>query len=839
MIFASLDTVRHRSGSPRNSLPILWLFPACLFVVSLRGASIPSASGLAQRPEVSNFIAQNGATELIADGGFEESPNARWTQTSTAFGTPVTPVTCGSGLGSGPHGGSRIAWFGGNSVDAEDASLEQSVTIPPGVGPLTFWYATPQCENSASFLNASIDGSVVFQIDCSQANPEYRQASIDVSSWANGSAHVLKFHSHAEAVASDSYLSEFAVSNYFLDDVSLPVGSIRIDDVTKAEGNSATTAFLFPISVAPPPAQDVLVDWATAPGTADGSDFVSTSGTVRLTAAAPVSFAAVNVIGDTLKESAHETFFVHLSNPRNAMIARGEAVGTIVDDDTSAADLSISMPAALNGPADTPTPLLITVHNSGPDAATSPAVTAVLSPGLVLLSATASQGSCSASPPVTCNLGPLSSGANATVLLSVSGDEAGVLTTTAMVTNEEADPTTPNSATSTVTISGATADLSVSLPATLTGLQGEWIPFDVTVHNSGPDIASSPVMTDVLPAALTLDLVTPSQGSCSGPSTVVCTLGPLDMAASATIHFRVSGSQPGTVSHTATLTNRDSDPTTPNVATSNVTIVTVQRFDVAANASTLSGVPFDVSVQAIDSLGHVATGYTGTVEITSSDPAASLPAPEVLIQGAGRFLATLRTVGTHAVTATDQAGSIAGSTSVSVPAITSYGGDAPTGTGFITASFTGGGPRCSFATARFLPLAGDPSSPPLNSVPAGLVFPHGLFDFKLTGCTPGSTITMAISYPDALAQNATYWKYGPLPGPIAAKWYELPAARSGNLFTFSITDGQAGDDDLTPDGTIIDQGGPAIPVGIPTLSATGWILLVLALVLGAVFALRR
>jgi hypothetical protein len=98
---------------------------------------------------------------------------------------------------------------------------------------------------------------------------------------------------------------------------------------------------------------------------------------------------------------------------------------------------------------------------------------------------------------------------------------------------------------------------------------------------------------------------------------------------------------------------------------------------------------------------------------------------------------------------------------------------------------------------------------------------------------------MAISYPDALAQNATYWKYGPLPGPTAAKWYELPAARSGNLFTFSITDGQAGDDDLTPDGTIIDQGGPAIPGGIPTLSATGLTLLVLALVLGAMFALRR
>lgn len=522
------------------------------------------------------------------------------------------------------------------------------------------------------------------------------------------------------------------------------------------------------------------------------------------------------------------------------MITRGEATGTIVDDDTTAADLSVSMPAAVSGPADTPIPLQIRVHNSGPDAATNPVVTAVRSPGLVLLSATASQGSCSGPSPVTCNLGTLAGGANATVLLSLSGDEAGVLTTTATVTNEEADPTTPNSATSTVTISAASADLSVSMPATVTGLPGEAIPFDVTVHNSGPDIASNPVVTDVLPAALTLHLVTPSQGSCSGSSTVVCALGPLDIGASATIHLRVSGTQPGTVSHTATLTNSDGDPTMPNAATSNVTIVTIQRFDVTASASTISGLPFEVLVQAIDSLGHVATGYTGTVEISSSDPMASLPPPEVLTHGGGRFLTTLRTVGTHAVTATDHAGPVTGSTSVSVPAITAYGGDAPTGTGFITASFTGGGPLCSFATARFLPLAGDPSSPPRDSAPAGLVFPHGLFEFTVTGCTPGSTITMSISYPDPLSPNANYWKYGPLPGPLAARWYELPASRSGNVFTFSLTDGQTGDDDLTPNGTIVDQGGPAMPGGaIPALSATGLTLLVLALAVGGALALRR
>jgi hypothetical protein len=58
----------------------------------------------------------------------------------------------------------------------------------------------------------------------------------------------------------------------------------------------------------------------------------------------------------------------------------------------------------------------------------------------------------------------------------------------------------------------------------------------------------------------------------------------------------------------------------------------------------------------------------------------------------------------------------------------------------------------------------------------------------------------------------SYWKYGPTPGPIAAHWYALDANNNINLTgstaTFTIDDGGLGDDDLTVNGTIVDQGGP-------------------------------
>jgi hypothetical protein len=65
----------------------------------------------------------------------------------------------------------------------------------------------------------------------------------------------------------------------------------------------------------------------------------------------------------------------------------------------------------------------------------------------------------------------------------------------------------------------------------------------------------------------------------------------------------------------------------------------------------------------------------------------------------------------------------------------------------------------------------------------------------------------------------------------------LPATLNGATATFTLTDGQLGDDDLTANGRISDDGGAGAPAtDIPTLGE--WAALLLAGLLG-LFGMRR
>jgi hypothetical protein len=90
---------------------------------------------------------------------------------------------------------------------------------------------------------------------------------------------------------------------------------------------------VFTVTLNAPSPQTVAVHYAAANGTAAaGSDFAATAGSLSFAPGTTSRTLAVAVVGDSAIE-ADETFYVNLSSPANATIARAQARGTIRNDD--------------------------------------------------------------------------------------------------------------------------------------------------------------------------------------------------------------------------------------------------------------------------------------------------------------------------------------------------------------------------------------------------------------------------------------------------------------------------------------------------------------------------
>jgi hypothetical protein len=123
-----------------------------------------------------------------------------------------------------------------------------------------------------------------------------------------------------------------------------------------------------------------------------------------------------------------------------------------------------------------------------------------------------------------------------------------------------------------------------------------------------------------------------------------------------TATLKTAGSQSLTFTDTVNsgLTGTRSITVTPAAASSLV---------VTGFPATTAGVAQSFTVKAFDAFGNVASGYTGTVTFSSSDPLAGLPASYTFTAadaGVHTFTATLKKAGTQSITVTDS----------SVPSIT-------------------------------------------------------------------------------------------------------------------------------------------------------------------------
>ena len=205
----------------------------------------------------------------------------------------------------------------------------------------------------------------------------------------------------------------------------------------------------------------------------------------------------------------------------------------------------------------------VTVTNHGPAPATGVRVMDLLPAGLTMVSHTVSQGSY---VPQTgeWTVGTLADGGFAQLILVATLAVPDSITNVAeVVGQDQPDPVPANNSSAAVVNGVANADVGVSLAVDKPAPSvGENVTFTLTVANRGPSPATGVVVTDALPAGLTLVSATQSQGTYAAPNWTVGALGETGVPATLTMVATVTA--PGALVHTAGVTQQaeaDSNPT--------------------------------------------------------------------------------------------------------------------------------------------------------------------------------------------------------------------------------------------------------------------------------------
>jgi hypothetical protein len=190
-----------------------------------------------------------------------------------------------------------------------------------------------------------------------------------------------------------------------------------------------------------------------------------------------------------------------------------------------------------------------------------------------------------------------------------------------------------------------------------------------------PASATVDVMGKVTNLAFTAPAATNAGDSFNMTVSAVDALGVVATGYTSTVHFTSSDTLAGLPAdytftpadagtHTFTVTLKRSGPqsiaahevggTIGGGATVTVAPLAAQSLAIAIGGGPI-GFSRPLSVVAHDVFGNVATGYSGTVHVASSDPAAVLPPDTALVNGAATVNVKLMTVGTQTITATDVA----------------------------------------------------------------------------------------------------------------------------------------------------------------------------------------
>jgi uncharacterized repeat protein (TIGR01451 family)/CSLREA domain-containing protein len=269
---------------------------------------------------------------------------------------------------------------------------------------------------------------------------------------------------------------------------------------------------------------------------------------------------------------------------------------------------------------------VIEIHNDDANAAASDVeFTATLSTltDMDIVSAVPSVGTCGIpAHAVSCSLGDMAIGAIETVTLTLVGDAQGEysLESTVQTPDGAVDPVPGNNTViSNVTVRGNSDIALTADPVPATVDRGDVITFTFTVVNNGEDAATSVRLGMLIPSGVSYVGGMSTKGSCAaGGGEVLCTIGALALAESATVDIQMSADRVGDKSFRAVVAADQNDPASSNNSvTASVSVVANAdlELDASAPGSVTVGDNFSVTATVTNNGPQDATNVVATLTL--------------------------------------------------------------------------------------------------------------------------------------------------------------------------------------------------------------------------------
>jgi uncharacterized repeat protein (TIGR01451 family) len=437
--------------------------------------------------------------------------------------------------------------------NAGTTSFNFTVTLTPAAAfPVTVSYATADNTATAGSDYQGTSGNLIFAVGETTKTVTVL-VNGDVTTEPNETFFVNLFNPGNASIGDPQGLG--TINN---DDAN---PNITINDPSITEGNSGSKNLTFTITLSNPSSQTISVPFTLADNSANvGSDYNPNSGSFTVIPGAITAQLSVGIIGDVSVEP-DETFFVNLGSPANATVTDPQGVGTIINDDGLASP-GVSIGNVTLGEGNVGT----TTFNFNVALTASSLSTVTVNYATSDNSATiANNDYVTKSGTVTFTPGQTSQ----TVSITVNGDTAFEPNETFFVNLSSPSNAVIIGPQGIGTINNddvvGSADVTITKTGPASATPNSNVTYTITVTNNGSAAATAVTVTDVLPAGTSFVSANPSQGSCSGTSTVTCALGTLNTGASATISLTIKmPAVAGSVVNTASVSAAQSDPSLAN-----------------------------------------------------------------------------------------------------------------------------------------------------------------------------------------------------------------------------------------------------------------------------------